>query len=624
MGPLPTIHKPSGQPPSRASSSSSLAGHDGSTLAVGQANSDTRAASSGRKRPASAMDAHLVVRPNQASKTNSPQRSRGALQALSTLNPHVLDAASPGHAVSSHVGAGHMESNIGLGHMGPSLTPADEVAPAEQQAAPASASTGAQAQGGTVHEAIELLVEEHAAQQAPAGPTADQQAAAQWLSTFDVDVQELVREYDTLATAAQADQQAAAQQEAALLLSAIDSDAQLAAVQLAAGQAHQAMDTGLQDTDFDVQEQEVQHGTQPSRPLPPSPQLLERVQAKINTASTRLDQQRQNTSLATITRSIQAALAALTAQERQDLSAQGIELDGRTLTPVLAQGCKRADQAFVGLDKQDISPFDRALLVAVIIRAQLCSVPQLNPQSEHVLRTSGDTNAQYVHPRNVQRLGQAAVIKPNTTYPKRLASITSGQLSHLAALAAAEHCGLNEAQYQRLHALTRHHTTQNLQMRLYQLSQRHGPQVIALVHKLWDPGWVATQTSSTNAATGKEKSVNTLPTDHRHAFIQGLMRVPEHDAHGVTFMQQLIAAAGNDAALQQLCEKIATTVPPNLAVPADLKNSLRRLQGLPCVSKRLNAPAEFGRGYTEAAPANTARSWLQSLAQRQRAGQSSQ
>jgi hypothetical protein len=135
MGPLPTSHKPSGQPVSRASSSSSSSiPADGATHAQ-----------VGHKRPASAMAAQLPTRPSQQPRGDAPLRTGHALQALATRSPQ---GPSPTHTPT-----------------GPSWALDDEIQPAPHPA------VGVGAQSHALHNAIspeieEFFAEHEAAQQA--------------------------------------------------------------------------------------------------------------------------------------------------------------------------------------------------------------------------------------------------------------------------------------------------------------------------------------------------------------------------------------------------------------------------------------------------------------------------
>ena len=366
--------------------------------------------------------------------------------------------------------------------------------------------------------------------------------------------------------------------------------------------------------------QHTQHTqqAQPDPAVPTTPVLLGHLQARIHDANDNSYALKLNTTLATVTRSIQAALESLTEQERQALSAQGIALQGRSLTPLLVQGRLRAEQALAGLGAQDMSALNRAQLMAATIREQLAGVPLVNPQGQQVLRRSGDADTPEPRPLNRQRLGQTEVRQGASVYQKTLSSLTSGHLGHLAALTAAHACGLDAAQTTQLHAMTTHYTTHELQRRLHQLGQRHGPQAIALVHQLWDPQWVAAENSKKDAA-GQPQTQNSTPSDHRNALLYALMHLPERNAQGQPLMQQLIAAAHDDAAMQALCQKIEDTADPalNHHLSNRLPHALRRLQGLPYEPQR-DAP---GRGYTGTTAANTARLWLQSKAQQPDVGE---
>jgi hypothetical protein len=173
--------------------------------------------------------------------------------------------------------------------------------------------------------------------------------------------------------------------------------------------------------------------------------------------------------------------------------------------------------------------------------------------------------------------------------------------------------------------MTTHYTTHELQMRLHQLGQRHGPQAIALVHQLWDPQWVVAENRTKDAA-GQPQSKNSTPTDHRNALLQALMLLPECNAQGQPLMPRLIAAAHDDTALKTLCQEITDTTGPalkkmNRSLQNHLVHALRRLQGLPYVPQGA-VPVAPGRGYTGATAANTARLWLQSKAQQPGVGES--
>lgn len=158
------------------------------------------------------------------------------------------------------------------------------------------------------------------------------------------------------------------------------------------------------------------------------------------------------------------------------MSAQGIALQGRSLTPLLAQGRLRAEQALAGLGEQDISALNRAQLMAATIREQLGSVLLVNPQGQQVLRSSGDADTPEPRPLNMQRLGQTEVRQGASRQQKNLATSAGSHLGHLATLTAAHACGLDAAQTTQLHALAKHYFTHELQLRLHQLGQRHGPQ----------------------------------------------------------------------------------------------------------------------------------------------------
>jgi hypothetical protein len=356
-------------------------------------------------------------------------------------------------------------------------------------------------------------------------------------------------------------------------------------------------------------------GPLPAQGQPSTPQLIARLQANIEGMTDRGNKSRSKTALATIQRSIQAALDALTSQERQAFSQQGIALQGRTLTPLLEQGLQRAEQALEGLGEQDMSAFDRAQLMAAVVREELGLVHLVDRDGQHVMRTLGNADTPQTQPLNAQRLGQTVALGDASPAQKSQAGSVGGQLGHLAALAAAQHCGLDAADTQRLHAMTTQHTVRNFQRRLHQLGQRHGPQAMALVYKLWDPTWTTAQASSRDAA-GQPKMRNAIPLNHRDGFLHAMMLLPQRNAEGASLMPQLIAAAGDTAALAALCDHIAHTTRAALGEihenqPAQLHHALRRLQGLPYAPQQNANPID---SYAGAPPANTAYLWLQNLA----------
>jgi hypothetical protein len=138
MDPLPTSPKPSGQPASRASSSSSIPADSAAPAQVGH------------KRPASAMAGQLPARPSQQPRGHSPLPTGHALQALATRSPH---GPSPTGPSSTHTPTG------------PSWALDDEIQPAPHPA------VGVGAQSHALHNAIspeieEFFAEHEAAQQA--------------------------------------------------------------------------------------------------------------------------------------------------------------------------------------------------------------------------------------------------------------------------------------------------------------------------------------------------------------------------------------------------------------------------------------------------------------------------
>jgi hypothetical protein len=538
MGPLPTSHKPGGQPASRSSSSSSSAPTDSATPAR-----------VGHKRPASAMPALLPARPNQQPRGHAPLRTGHALQALATLTPHESSPSGPSPA-------------------GPSLALDDEIQPAQQAAAQALQPTQSNVQD---------FFEEYDAQQADA-----QQADAQLHGSISSDVHELFADYD--------DNQQADAAMLALAQAILESPA-----------------------------------PQQAPSLPTTPILLGHLQARVNSTPDSSYKSRLNSDLATVTRSIQARLDTLTAQERQDFNVQGIALEGRTLTPLLAQYCLRADKAMAGLGEQDISNLSRAQLMATLIREQLGSVPLVNPQGRLVPRTSGNADTPEVHPLNAQRLGQTVAIKGASPYQKQRAGNAGGHLGRLAVLVVAQHCSLDAVQTAGLHKMITNPAPYDFQLRLHQLGQRHGPLAIALVHQLWDPQWVTAENATTDTVTGEPKSQNAIPITHRSMLLHALMHLPERNAEGIALMPRLIAAAADDIALQALCQEIADTAQPALEkiyedVPTHLHHALRRLRGLPYTPNSVLPTSVTARGYTGATADDTALLWLQRKAQQPSTG----
>jgi hypothetical protein len=330
-------------------------------------------------------------------------------------------------------------------------------------------------------------------------------------------------------------------------------------------------------------------GAQQAPRRPTTPELLEQLREQ-NAATNRTQRSEQTSALNRVLPALRQAVQ--DPQRTQALEGLGISLRSHgldaqgqpvsrqsQLTPLLEQAERRAREHLQGLSNADMTPLDRAIFTAAILREQMGQEETADGQ-------------------------QRALAQPvdETRRAKVLAALEGGQLNRLAAAYTATALGLDAATTEFLlqrAASKSSSPSQRIQLKLRQLSERQGPLAVALVHQLYDSRWV----NGENAATteqGQAKPRNQMPSLHRNALIEALLAAEP----GV--MQRLIDAAHrpDPNAMAQVCRSIEAAAADGGTTRNRLDNALERLRGR---DSRLQTLAG-------APPAGQALQWLQTKA----------
>jgi hypothetical protein len=305
--------------------------------------------------------------------------------------------------------------------------------------------------------------------------------------------------------------------------------------------------------------------------------------------------------------------------EQQRLQRLGIKLhsddvgqDGRvqrrpaTLTPFFERAEREALECLEGLTDADMSLENQAILMTGVIRAHLGKLTVFDEHGQVAEWIAPDPNLPGCPTAPVARtLGQRSAEKS-----PRWSKDENGRLTLLAAAYSIAVLGLNDAQANQVlnRASGQRLGTLRFTLKLQAVGERQGPFAIALVHKLFEPVWTAQQ--STNAAAdGEARRVNAVPTNHRAALVDALLRLPEGT------MDDLIRAADSPDDLRKVCEGIEDRKRANADYKAFsrdtrklLHHALQRLQGLPYPHSPLV--------YEGAGPMNEALQWLKAVKQR--------
>jgi hypothetical protein len=233
-----------------------------------------------------------------------------------------------------------------------------------------------------------------------------------------------------------------------------------------------------------------------------------------------------------------------------------------------------------GLSDADLPPLERAFFMACMLRDQL--------GQEEVAGEASRTLAQAAGPSSRE---------------KELTKLDRAQLLRLAATYAGKVLGLGPANNRLLQQrlINSGGSSAEFQQKLRNLSERHGPLALALVHQLYDLGWMLSERAVPGVAKGKKPA----PSKHRAAFIGALIRMEPGS------MDRLIAAAHypDPSAMARLCTGIKADIAADptfgdRALHACLAHALSRLQGQPPSST----------AYAGAPPADQALRWLRSKA----------
>jgi hypothetical protein len=302
-------------------------------------------------------------------------------------------------------------------------------------------------------------------------------------------------------------------------------------------------------------------------PLPDTPTLCDQRQADIDTKK---GSNKRDTKAAfmrvqnSIAHTLQTDPLVRERLEDQAISLSTHTVDGgtrpRTLTPLVQEAVQRvANKYLAGLGVAEISTFDRALFMVMIIYDQLRTVPVADAQDQH----QGRMLAEHTH-----------------SITKKKARNEGGQMTHLAVDSAIALCGLGSSEAVDLHKLCETNNTLNFQRTLRDLAAKQGPQALALVHKAFKPGWVRAESSDKDSG-GQEKQRNSVPSSARTALIKALTQIDK------ARFKEIIAAAHDPAALKAVCENIQETLAQDAMFIRDddrstlssLRHALARLQG---------------------------------------------
>jgi hypothetical protein len=313
----------------------------------------------------------------------------------------------------------------------------------------------------------------------------------------------------------------------------------------------------------------------PERPT--TPELMEPLRARIAARSTSSQRSLQGRALNRVEQALQQALQSR--QRRQALQEQGISVGSSQMTPVLEQFERQARVHLHGLSDDDMSPQDQAFFMTVMLREQL-----------------SQETAAGEEPR---RLAQPASQKQGD---KALASAESGELARLAAAYAGRALGLDAAATEllqrRVSGLTPR--SREFQLKLRDLGQRHGPVAMALVHKLYGSSWVG-EHAVRNSAGGDAKTSNSMPAQHRSAFVDALLQM-EPGA-----MDRLIAAARDPDRSGAIARLFADV---RADMDADPSFANRRGSWLDHALERLQGRDPAFASYSDAPPAGDVLPWL--------------
>jgi hypothetical protein len=277
-----------------------------------------------------------------------------------------------------------------------------------------------------------------------------------------------------------------------------------------------------------------------------------------------------------------------------------------TITPFFERAEREALECLKGLTEADMSLENQAVLMTAVIRAHLGKLTVFDEHGQVAEWLAPDPNLPGGPTTSVARtLAQRSAEKG-----LNWSSYEGGRLTLLAAAYANAVLGLNDAQAKQVVNRVGGRSLRALQfaLKLQAVGERLGPFAIALVLKLFEPVWAA-QRSTNAAADGEARRVNVVPTNHRAALVDALLRLPEET------MDDLIRAADSPDNLKKVCEHIEGLMRADADYKAinvfrvqSLHHALQRLQGRPYLPNSI--------AYNGAGPTTEALEWLKEVKQR--------